>query len=270
MPASDYRNIIGKALGQYIGKVKTIEELRDKIVDRMEIFDEVRGDALLMAPQVPVQQGQIGSSLILTGSSTAAYNPSLNSIVQDVTSRIGAPVASKPAIDPNGNMKPAERKEILRKWLDGAMPPSLPIKVGNEELQMNRRLENAPGDMEFVRVSYCIPGTDTAPFTAGGLVQPGNQGATIQVNTDAAKLDADELIAEVMKQATSIYGSAKKVIPVSAPPRIGSLYESLAGTIEDKSPINNAGDAGAGDMSKWGASSAAEAARGWSTRYGKG
>jgi hypothetical protein len=239
MEPQQFRPIILKTLKDGAAKkYASMEELADRIVERMQDFQEM----LELA----------GGSQVLIQTSpqpTQSNNAGIVLPTADISERIRPRQAEEQQVGIVENFS----KDELYDYYTKNMPPDIVVQPEGfkEPLKLIRFVKRAPGDIGFVRVGYAPPGAD----------QDVESVQTMASTTDS-KLDYIEILSSLTKQAQARYRATRSRVEPVRPPILASLEAGLAGSPSMDTDEQSSGS----DMASWGGSVAGKAADDWLAR----
>ena len=238
-----FKPIVKRALEDALArKYTSTEAIAQLILDRLQVAADLMNSAVLINtpnPQAQVKTGWLlaaPSQLEAAGLATPPTIQTADGAVRslDLTQRYSA--ASQSAVkapDPYSNT------EILE-YLRRSTPAQLTVQIdGVGGLDLERNIEQAPMGMNFVRLSYRIPGQ--------AATSDGAQFPIVQISGEEMPLDAKRYLKEIENAARMIYSARQRTVMPRSPAPIASLGD-LSGC-----PHTEAGDATDEDLRQWGA-----------------
>ena len=219
MKIRDHLPLIVKTMKDSTGKFKSVEAFAEHLVDRVEQAEELLqmyGGALIVGGTKPDE------------SVTTASVPRKMAPVQDISERIRA--------EQTGGLRENFSKEEIRSYLDTSLPSDIDVQPNGFEkpLKLFRFLENAPGDLNFVRVKY--------------LPQGSEMGAETVVSGTEPSLDADKVMQEIISAANSVLSPRPRRVEArfSTPPasslegfKLSAEEEKRSGIVADTDDRSN-------------------------------
>jgi hypothetical protein len=198
MKAKQYKKIILKTLQQSSTKFRSIEDLADFIISKMEDYEEMASmlaeDDILSQYSHPTKS----TPLIITGSSTSPVE------VSDISERV---TVRKPEI-PYTDDEIIRMKEKAIEQYNRELPSELSVTPPNfkEPLRLLRRIMNSPMAYPFIQVTYY-------PHNSN----PETDSCKHQVVVTGAQDSSEFVLDQIKKQAMAIYSSTPRRIE----PRLG-------------------------------------------------
>jgi len=236
MKPADYRPIILQTVKDSTGRFPTVEKFVDHVIGQMETYEkmlELAGSLGMLPPPVPSTESVAAPvkerSLIIDPASPEARMPQT-----DVSERM---------TDKKGLQENFTKAEVI-KYYDEALPLQISVNPPGFEqpLPLFKRVQGAPGDLTFVKISYAPQG-----------VTSDEESATFVAYTTDEKLDAQRAMAEIKGMAEAIYRPRPNKIPF---PDV-SMYAnaSLEQTIRGANSVETDAQASPQDLQDWGRSS---------------
>ena len=224
MKIRDHRPLIIKTLKESTGTFKTIEDFADHLIARVEQAEEVLemyGGGLLI--NVPKSEGPMPITSVAKKTASPV----------DISERIRA--------ENTGALKENFTKQEIREYLDQALPQDIEVQPNGFEkpIKLFRRLENAPGDLNFVRIKYVPQGAD--------------MGAETMLASTEAVLDAEKVMQEILGSAEAVLSpKQRRIEPRHATPPLASLEQGLSATKEEGAVVAETDkDQSGADLSNW-------------------
>lgn len=213
-----YRPIIIKTLNQAnTHKPKSLEELADRIVDNMEVFDEM----LTLAGG--------GQAIIAQPQSQASLPPQLTMQVPpafDMSSRI-IPKEEDTSLLYSEEEMQTKRMEAIN-FYKAHLPQRISVQPPNFDTPIPvdfRGCVNSRGAMPFVSLQWAAAGS------AAGLI--------IQIDATKRLLTVDEVLKQVKEQASMVYFSSPKVVSTIRPMGGSQHFSTGASWAGDETPMIN-------------------------------
>jgi hypothetical protein len=213
-----HKPLIVKTLKESTGRFKSVEEFADHLISRIEQaeeFLEMYGGSIIVSPAPKEDPVQIASPYKKVAPAA------------DISERLQPQNSAA--------LKDNFTKEEIRGYCDQCLPQKITVQPNGfkEPLRLFRRLENAPGDLNFVRVKYLPQGSD--------------MGAETMIAGTESALDADKIMEEIMTSVTTVMSpNQRRVEPSFAIPPPESLIAGkgdFAANTDEKD--------GPGDVSDW-------------------
>lgn len=185
MKIRDHRPLIIKTLRDSTGRFKSMEDFADHLITRMEQAEEVLemyGGAVLINSQTTSREETV--PITSPARKLAAQ--------QDVSERIKQ--------NTSGGLTENFTKEEMRSYCDKCLPQDIEVQPNgfDKPIRLFRRLENAPGDLNFVRIKYLPQGSDMGA-------------ETMIAGTDGA-LDAEKIMVEIVASANTVMSPRPRVV----------------------------------------------------------
>lgn len=206
MDIRDHRPLIVKTLRESTGKFKSIEDFADHLIGKIETAEEVLamyGGAIL------INSSRAEEPMPIT---SPAKKMAAN---QDISERIQG--------DQTGALRENFTKQEIREYCDQTLPQDIEIQPNGfaKPIRLFRRIENAPGDLNFVRIKYVPQGAD--------------MGAETMVAGTEGTLDAVKIMREIHESANTVMSpNPRRVEPQFSTPPLQSLDQFRLSESDEK------------------------------------
>lgn len=220
------------------------EGVAQLVLDRLQVAADLIDSAVFIDTSPNAQQAIQPPQNTLIAAQVPI--PSRMALVpnMDLTRRFSA--SSQPVVHQEAELIDNYTKQEISDYLRENTPPKLAVEItGGVRIELHRMIEQAPGDLNFVRLSYRQPGQVA---TTDGAMFP-----IVQVVGSERTLDAKRYLTDIEEQARLVYSATPRTVtPHAPPPRVSLGIEPGAPTAETDA------EASAEDIRQWGPMSAAK------------